>query len=570
MKKALMWIVGLGIWMFTSGCACEPWEPEELETPAPGACEDGASPPEEATLAPGAQFAHCESSGAACFPEFSRWMRVTDPDPVVSEGRWHDFPADLGLSPVPAGRAPVALLPRPGAGSPEVAFIDVSALTLDAIRARVSGLATATAIAATAADEDQLRELAPLGGRVTSLVVQLPLTEPAALAPFTSLRALSVRAGRPFDGGQALLGGLERLELEVPPGSHTVLTGALRDLGVSPAHLRELKIQGEIDREFLRFLRNYRQLELLHLDWLVLTDPVELSPLSQLCRLRELQVQGGEGLFDAAWTLAAKLPRLRALSVRSLSWEPVDAARIPAGLTALRVEGRLSQADLEAISRLGTLGALSLAGKGGAGGEPLDLEPLRRLRVSRLELTGEFHLLRPVASVKRLRWIAMPKTRAIDLSQWTDLTHLDLTLTNAWALKLPATRRLLDLRIQDVAETPAPLSARDVAAALSDEATGVALFTDGLDRLPPAWPARLETLRLAAPRVDDGLWATLGASLGLRRLFLARAAVSRGAFDAFLKTAPTRLSVVQLHDTGIAPRRSLTFRGSPRSLPALQ
>ncbi|PKN43952.1 MAG: hypothetical protein CVU59_12930 [Deltaproteobacteria bacterium HGW-Deltaproteobacteria-17] len=412
----------------------------------------------------------------------------------------------------------------------------------------------------TAEDEDQVRELAPLGGRLVALVVQTDLQRPAVLSAFPGLRALAIRVGHPFSGDPARLGALERLDLEVPPGARTTLVGAMRDLGVSPAHLRELKVQGEIEGDFIRWLRDFDQLELLHLDWLALFEPVDLRPLGDLCQLQDLSLRGGEGLFGATWALTARLPGLRALSIVSVTGEPVNIGDLPQGLAALRLEGKLSQEDLEAISRLSALTTLALAGKG-AGGVIPDLEPLRRLRISRLDLIGDYQLGKPIASVRHLRWIAMSRTRALDLSSWTDLTHLDLTLTDAWALKLPAARNLRHLRLQDVGQRPAPVTARALSEALSAEAAEITLITDGLDQLPGSWPSSLATLRLSGSRVDDRLWPTLAGATNLRRLFLGGAAVTRRGFNAFLKAGGDRLAVVQLHDSGVAPRRTLTWRG---------
>ncbi len=66
-----------------------------------------------------AATAHCVAEGAECLPEFSRWMRVTDPDPAVSCGVWHEFSSELGLPQVAGGRSPVSLLPRPGTNGAE-------------------------------------------------------------------------------------------------------------------------------------------------------------------------------------------------------------------------------------------------------------------------------------------------------------------------------------------------------------------------------------------------------------------------------------------------------------------
>ncbi|MBU1070371.1 hypothetical protein KJ975_12455 [Myxococcota bacterium] len=569
MKTGLVWIVWLGIWMFTSGIACESREHESparkgFQCPVEGTSTDVASMVDQARPGGGpasAATAHCVATGAECFPEFSRWMRVMDPDPAVSCGVWHEFSSELGLPQVAVGRSRVSLLPRPGTvGAEGIRALDVSSMTLDEIQDRVAKLSSAREITATAADEDQVRELAPLGNRLVALVVQTDLQRPAVLSAFPGLRALAIRVGRPFSGDPVRLGALERLELEVPPGARTTLVGAMRDLGVSPAHLRELKVQGEIGGDFVRWLGGFDQLELLHLDWLALFEPVDLRPLGDLCRLQDLSLRGGEGLFEATWALTARLPRLRALSVVSATGEPVNAGDLPQGLAALRLEGKMSQEDLEAISRRSTLTTLALAGKG-AGGVILDLEPLRRLRISRLDLIGDYQPGKPITSVRHLRWIAMARTRAMDLSSWTELTGLDLTLTDAWALKLPAARNLLQLRLQDVGERPVPVTARALSEALSGEATTISLLTDGLDQLPAAWPVRLETLRLSGSRIDDRLWTTLAGTPHLKRLFLAHTAVTRRSFNAFLKTGRAELAVVQLFDTGVAPRRSLTFRG---------
>jgi len=111
-KTQLVWLVFLGIMVSGTSCAREEPKDEEVRSWLLRSCEPDASRPPELTPVPGKEFAHCDLQVPGCFPEFSRWMLVTDPDPAVSEGSWHDFPADLGMSPVPTGHARVALLPR--------------------------------------------------------------------------------------------------------------------------------------------------------------------------------------------------------------------------------------------------------------------------------------------------------------------------------------------------------------------------------------------------------------------------------------------------------------------------
>lgn len=512
-------------------------------------------------------------------PVFARrWQWV--PQPAETAGNWR---VRGSLDPVlqePRDREPGALLPC--CRSTPLEVLPAHRLTLAEIDMRVRQIPASARVAAVVMDDDELARLAPLGERVVSLAVQGGLQNLAALSAFPNLEALSLRITDELRIHPVKLEKLQHLEIGRVFGARISAAFVLDAMGTSPAVLRELMLTGEIENADLERIAQFPFLETLTLDFIVPEGNLLLDRAGPLCRLRELEIRAGRGLFPAIWAWAAAHPNLKALSARSLSHEPVRAATLPFGLHTLRLAGKIGDQDLEILSHADSLRHLELEDEihlysspetdnltdfpfenpPAIPGVPVDLEPLRRLRLEVLSLQGDFRLPRhPLATVRRLRWVTGIHVTALDFSEWTTLQALELVLQSVWALRLPNAGQLQILKLQDLSDPPLQLKSAAVAAALTRQAQALHLEMPGLTGDMTA-PGTVRHVILAGPAAGPQTLSQL-AAWKPQTLEIRASPAETAIWQAFFRNFPETLRRVRLFDVQAARGEDWVWEGPP-------
>ncbi len=572
---SLFFLLLSGLW----ACASPPKEKIPSPAPCPAARHTPAEDPQSKQARP---FAFV---GDFAFPEITRFVRVRTVEPFGIPGRWQSFPSRLGTDPVTrrlertgfvprAGKAPFqwevhpfglsvsaddrtfAFLDLPARLEGERVYADLSRLTLAQVAQFVELHPDVREFSLSLSGTRQMEPIRPIRDRVIALHLQEAVDNLEMLDSWPRLAALSMRVARP-PRGRIHLTELSHLEIEMVPGARFTPGDILLALGADPHRLHTLEIRGSIDASTLEAVSAFRQLVRLQLDGLGHRVP-DLSPLSHLCRLRDLDISGGDGLFARGSETASRL-HLEVLSLRSFTAKTGELALLPETLGALRLEGPLTAENLAGISRLTRLNTLSLRTRGRLA-PVLDLSALAKLPLTQLELQGDFAMNGDTAPglVHTLQWIVGENTRHLPLDRFGQLTHLDLTLTAPDVQIIwPTRQRLRTLRWRDHAETPTPVSWEHLQQALSPEALVLDLATAALPW--PAtgfqWPDTLEELSLVHSGVDDSIF-TEPALSRLRRLWLAGAAVTRKGAE---KPGHTNLSRLTLFDTAGAPGETLVW-----------
>ncbi len=509
------------------------------------------------------------------------WRReAVFPVPLEASVGWR-VQAVSGLEPdIPREREAVALLPRIRPASLEIVL--AHRMTLEGISRRLAQLPGTAQVAAVVMDEGDLALLAPLGERLVSLVVAGGMRDLGALAAFPRLQALSLQAAAGMRLRAVHLGRLRHLELMGPEDWDVPLAALLDALGPRPETLRELVLSGEWSIEAMDAVARFPLLEALVIDSVQVEAAPDLDRMGPLCRLRELDIRAGRGLFPALWAWLKTHPRLEVLAARSLVHEPVRVGAVPAGLEALRLSGWMEERDVNAMAAAVHLRELRLenpephpAVRGVAdGGAPsflfsrqgparpqfVELEELRRLKLEALDLEGNFRLPQaPLDSVRRLRWITGKNVGALDLSDWTHLEELEVVLLSGWALRLPRAGRLERLHLQDLSDPPLRVEAAAVSASLSPRMHALRLVVPGFvgDLSVPGTVRRVE---LAGGICTKRLLETI-ASWDPESLELHGCPLEKADLQAFFRAFPGTLRRLRLSGIQAAPGEDWTWEG---------